>query len=402
MKKAPEKTDNSHESPKKPKSSQQTLPADSSPNSEDKVLQKLEKLEIDSMSVERCCVIDTGGFLNSHEIHKLADKFYTIPEVLAEIRDTRHRHMLENLTFELIVMSPDIEYYEEVLGKTHETGDIGFLSETDLRVIALAKQLSDESWSEDILSWDESIEDRLEEDFAGNDEWITADNIHTLPDALLLQKKRTQKPEKGEAKPVKFAAADASKGVTTPEEAQQIVSCFTTDFTVQNTLLQLGITAIGVEGRQIKHVRTWVLRCHACYTLVTDTTKQFCPACGSGNTLKRVSYTIDAETGEKKIWINEKHRIVTRGLRYNLPKPRWGAHGTNKTLVLREDQLRDFGKDKRTRNNAKLRELRKNLSVSEEFGEKRTQGQGHRALERSSYRSYNVTERRKLMASRRK
>lgn len=39
------------------------------------------------------------------------------------------------------------------------------------------------------------------------------------------------------------------------------------------------------------------------------------------------------------LFINFKKHLSTRGTVYNLPRPRGGKHGTNRTLVLREDQL---------------------------------------------------------------
>ena len=87
----------------------------------------------------------------------------------------------------------------------------------------------------------------------------------------------------------------------------------------------------------------FVFRCHGCYTLVTDTTRQFCPQCGSGDTLKKVSYTVN-DKGETKLYINPKHVIKIKHTKMYLHKPRGGKCGTNKTLVLREDQLRNCGR----------------------------------------------------------
>ncbi|KNH06415.1 hypothetical protein XU18_2920 [Perkinsela sp. CCAP 1560/4] len=376
------------------------LPLGSDSKSEEALISaKISSLCVDDATyneqVERVCVLDAGFFLHTKAEIKLADRYYTVPNVLKEIRDARHRHMLENLTFELTVQSPSLEFYEMALKETQRTGDFGFLSDTDLSVIALTMQLSEELHSNG--EWDSPVPEIVEENMGSGDGWITSENIHTHGPTVQSFKEGSRRnlPEKeNDTIDTDLAAKDSDRPC--------VVACFTTDFTIQNSLVQLGLPVIGPQGRQIRHVKTWILRCHACYTLVTDTTRQFCPSCGSGNTLKRVSYSVDAETGEKHIWINEAHRIVTRGQRYNLPKPRWGAHGTNRTLVLREDQLRDFGMPKSTKNKRHLRDHRKSLSESYEFGEKHSHGEGHQKLEKSSYKSFNVNERRKLMASRRK
>ena len=52
-------------------------------------------------------------------------------------------------------------------------------------------------------------------------------------------------------------------------------------------------------------------RCHGCFTLVVDTTRQFCPQCGSGDTLKKVSYTVK-EDGSIDVWINPKKVLSTK------------------------------------------------------------------------------------------
>lgn len=44
--------------------------------------------------------------------------------------------------------------------------------------------------------------------------------------------------------------------------------CMTADFAMQNVLLQMGLNLIGVEGKRIEKVKSWVLRCHACFKYV--------------------------------------------------------------------------------------------------------------------------------------
>lgn len=43
------------------------------------------------------------------------------------------------------------------------------------------------------------------------------------------------------------------------------VACLTGDFAMQNVALQMGLNVFGVGGQKIKEVKTWVLRCHACF-----------------------------------------------------------------------------------------------------------------------------------------
>ena len=37
---------------------------------------------------------------------------------------------------------------------------------------------------------------------------------------------------------------------------------------LQNVLLQIGLRVLGVDGKLIRQMRTYVLRCHACFKYV--------------------------------------------------------------------------------------------------------------------------------------
>jgi len=45
--------------------------------------------------------------------------------------------------------------------------------------------------------------------------------------------------------------------------------CMTADFAMQNVALQMGLNLVNVEGEMIKQVKTWVLRCHGCFTYLS-------------------------------------------------------------------------------------------------------------------------------------
>lgn len=95
------------------------------------------------------------------------------------------------------------------------------------------------------------------------------------------------------------------------EEKPAKVACFTTDFAMQNVLMQMGLNVISTEGKVIKQMRTWILRCYACFKTTSDSTKLFCPHCGH-KTLKKVSVSLD-DKGHQKIHINFKKPLTSRG-----------------------------------------------------------------------------------------
>lgn len=84
-------------------------------------------------------------------------------------------------------------------------------------------------------------EDPSDED-DGEGEWITPTNV-----ALHKSKTLQLIPAQG----------GANKKVVT--------GCMTTDFAMQNVLMHMGLDLVGVDGKKIDKVKTWVLRCHACF-----------------------------------------------------------------------------------------------------------------------------------------
>lgn len=58
---------------------------------------------------------------------------------------------------------------------------------------------------------------------------------------------------------------------STSPNAQQVTlaaAAMTGDFAVQNVLLSMGLGLVGEGGKRISKVKSWVLRCHACFKLV--------------------------------------------------------------------------------------------------------------------------------------
>lgn len=115
------------------------------------------------------------------------------------------------------------------------------------------------------------------------------------------------------------------------EEKDVQVACITGDFSMQNVLKHIGLSVMGVDGRLIKQLKTYILRCHACFRTTSIMDKIFCPHCGN-KTLKKVSVTLDPD-GTQRIWINTKRPINKKGMKYSLPTPKGGKHGRNPILV---------------------------------------------------------------------
>mmetsp|Transcript_5575 Transcript_5575/g.7700 ORF Transcript_5575/g.7700 Transcript_5575/m.7700 type:complete len:184 (-) Transcript_5575:209-760(-) len=116
----------------------------------------------------------------------------------------------------------------------------------------------------------------------------------------------------------------------------------TTDFSMQNVLMQLGCRVVSIDGMVVRSVRQWVLRCMACLQVHYDMDRLFCSRCGV-NHMSRVAASIssggpDGKAGELKLHLRRTARPAPQGLQYPLPAP--GKQGRySGEILLREDQL---------------------------------------------------------------
>ena len=122
------------------------------------------------------------------------------------------------------------------------------------------------------------------------------------------------------------------------------VACTTTDFAIQNVLLQIGLHVVSIDGMLIKYAKKYVLKCYGCFNVSEDCTRQFCSQCGH-KTLEKVAITID-ENGVKWYQRLSKKERTKRGKRYSLPNPKGGRQGNNSRQTA--DQVK-------YKNNFKLR-----------------------------------------------
>ncbi|KAL3635518.1 hypothetical protein CASFOL_020065 [Castilleja foliolosa] len=134
------------------------------------------------------------------------------------------------------------------------------------------------------------------------------------------------------------SAADMSseQSWTLRSLSESSVACITTDYAMQNVLLQIGLRLLAPGGMQIRELHRWVLKCHACYKVTTESGRIFCPSCGNGGTLRKVAVTV-SENGI--ILAARRPRISLRGTKFSLPAPQGGRDAVTKNPILREDQL---------------------------------------------------------------
>lgn len=168
--------------------------------------------------------------------------------------------------------------------------------------------------------------------------------------------------------PSNLTSRQAADSNTTDISAEQIdVATMTTDFAMQNVLLQMNLHLLSTNMQRIKKLVSKVLRCHACFATVKQMDKQFCPRCG-GATLKRVNCSINSR-GEFRLHLAKNYQFNKRGDKYSIPKPiagtantKWsglggGQGGWGRELILAEDQKEYMKKQEEDRRSKGARDL---------------------------------------------
>eukprot|EP00040_Diaphanoeca_grandis_P039173 m.258340 g.258340 ORF g.258340 m.258340 type:complete len:625 (-) comp36445_c0_seq1:111-1985(-) len=303
-------------------------------------------------------IVDSGAFLKNAKLETLGRVIVTIPEVIAEIRNKDMRDKLAGvLPYTITFRQPHPKSIRFVSEFSKLTGDYGGLSAVDLKVLALAHTYCVE------FNGEESINKQPKLSLAN----IPVGGIKAIkPQSRQKKEAEANKPktaeEKKAAETLALAAAAAWGGVSAketkdPDEQGWIsnnnltsvteslkkkdaaenkkfrVGCITTDFAMQNVLLQMGINVVSVDGLLIHQIKTFALKCESCFKITHDPLKRFCPQCGLP-TLYKITVTSDND-GNISYRLPRIKRTTTRGSRYPLPLMKMGRVDN---IVLTEDQ----------------------------------------------------------------
>ncbi|XP_057663060.1 RNA-binding protein NOB1 [Diorhabda carinulata] len=314
-------------------------------------------------------VADTAAFIQNTQLQNVANNIFTCPDVVNEINNKRQLRRLAVLPYALIVKEPFPEHIKLVTDFSKKTGDYRSLSATDIKVLALTYQLEKEKVGTEHIRTKPIMEKA---------EITTENKLDTNPDVTgfflptdseeigiennesdeitdendtenILVPVKEDDDTSGDESDDGEDDDDSDSGWITPSNVkiakQQVnsdlleqkkveVACMTTDFAMQNVLLQMNLNVSALDGRLIKQLRTYILRCYACFKTTSIMTKKFCPKCGN-DTLKKVGVSLD-EHGKMQIHINIKRPLTAKGKRFSLPRIKGGKHPNNPILV--EDQ----------------------------------------------------------------
>ncbi|KAK3350529.1 Nin one binding Zn-ribbon like-domain-containing protein [Neurospora tetraspora] len=344
-----------------------------------------------------------------------AEELYTIPSVVSEIRDeaTRLRFQTTLMPF-LKFRTPRPESIKFVTDFARRTGDLMVLSKPDIHLIALTYDLEcernggdwrlrkepgqksvngappakeEEGEKKEETTTEEQIEEKTEAAPVTEEKAEEVNQVEEQLEKLDIgsqEQETTPAPEEeeeeeeeendGEASdddgewitPTNIKKVQARESAhVAPEPLQKTLQAalITSDMAMRNVSLRINLNLLDSSFARITVLKTWVLRCHGCWKVCKDTTKQFCPSCGQP-TLTRVSCTTDA-AGNFTLHLKKNFQFNNRGNVYSIPKPTHGtASGKNqnvkgggkggwgKELILAEDQkeyIKRAEEEKRTR-----------------------------------------------------
>ncbi|KAG9317376.1 Nin one binding Zn-ribbon like-domain-containing protein [Chiua virens] len=396
---------------------------------------------------KRCknLVLDSGPLLSLSPLRGLADNYFTVPQVLDELKDKRAREHFEQLGLStgvrVTIRNPDPTSLAQVIHFAKKTGDYAVLSHPDICVLALTHTLQLEENAllekenqpggtadgevppstaeaasvgdtrdvpeashsdlgqtttslsppaEPQVGKEGDIDDlnRATEDLSIDSGPNTSDSEAT-PDAPLYDDPSTEDDDEGEWITPDNVALHKSRALhllpssddnpkkqcRAADEETILAGCMTADFAMQNVLLQMGLALVGTQGKRIQKVKTWVLRCHACFKICKDNSKQFCPSCGNP-TLLRASVTLSspdaaADAPVMELHLKKNFQYKLRGTKYSIPAPRPGSAktGPGTGLILREDQLEYMRAKKRAEGKREREEQRMFKDLLDKGGE---------------------------------
>lgn len=88
-------------------------------------------------------VLDAAAFINAEALFGREEDFYTVRDVLEELRDVKSRSLADAAISagKLTVLEPEKKNVDEVRKAAESVGSAGRLSDADVKVLALALEL---------------------------------------------------------------------------------------------------------------------------------------------------------------------------------------------------------------------------------------------------------------------
>jgi len=113
------------------------------------------------MNKRRAMILDTTAFIAGFSPSSIKDEIYSIPDVERELTKSSLAKLIFNTAVKagrLKLCEPGVQYLNEARRASREVGDLLSLSETDMKILALAIQLKKEGYTPIIVTDDYSIQ----------------------------------------------------------------------------------------------------------------------------------------------------------------------------------------------------------------------------------------------------
>lgn len=339
---------------------------------------------------------------------------YTTQAVIDEIRDSTARARYQTIWKPFIkIRTPSTEGLLKIRETAKKTGDWEVLSGTDLGILALAWDVECEERAKvgagmpgEVVTKKEEVKEEVTEENAEEkkEETVEAPSEEkkeeqpatesTTVDQLTTSLESTTLSDAQATAEVAAAESEAATGLLPTEVVEEeeesdsegwitpsnlhkhkakealktnailaaeeplYAAVITSDFAMQNIILKLRLNLLSPTTTQrIKKIKTFVLRCHACFFITRDMSKQFCPRCGSADTLLRTT-SITKSDGTFQVFLKKNFQYRVRGQVYSIPKPVHGASNGKgqQNLILRADQ-KEYEREVTKMNRRKERDM---------------------------------------------
>ena len=329
-------------------------------------------------------LVDTSAFIKLSQLHQWSEDIGTVAGVVEEIRNKDSRIALTSLLpYTLHVKNPSEKSLQHVIDFAKKTGDFPALSRTDLVVIAATYELEcihGVNKGENLLSqpkrslnaepvsfakilkelpahqigfYDgesgkcETSQDPQTSESIGNEtktgileinKGISAmqidDSVHPMEHSRNMDSSAEESVESSDDGEGWITSSNISDVTTllggtiqeTPHDIQ--VACITSDFAIQNVLLQMGLQVLSIDGMLITQVRRYALQCRVCMKNTFQMETKKCTGCGYDLLIRVHAITENGGITYKPLSVKQ---FSKRGLRFSTPKPIGGRHGNVST-----------------------------------------------------------------------
>lgn len=280
-------------------------------------------------------VLDAGALMRVDALDRYRGKctFVTTTAAAQEVRDAMARQRIESRFLEVHSLEPSAADRSWAERFADMTGDLPFLSQTDLGLVALtymlqratgqtqrlnakppafeffsetelmqkledggagkhmwtlqynsaASKIAKDAKEEELKPTDQPEEEQESESAQTDDDdddmdaeegWVTEEVLRehlglAAPDESSCDhanaiENELNDPKEANTQELDNTLANAFSGLelrADKQEIEDLVSCMTTDFSMQNVLLQMGLNVLAVDGRRIRTVKIWALLC---------------------------------------------------------------------------------------------------------------------------------------------